>query len=103
MNVVLIATDEGVLLPVQAQPGARKNGLSGVHNGRLKVSCTQAPEKGKANKALIRVLAAALMLNRSQIRLHAGETISSKVFLVSGIEAPQLEQRIAALLPQQEQ
>ena len=35
-----------------------RNGITGEHNGSLQVSVTQAPEKGKANKAIIAVLAA---------------------------------------------
>jgi uncharacterized protein len=90
------AIDEGILLPVQAQPAARSDGITGQHDGRLKVACTQAPEKGKANKALVRILAGALRLKRSQIRLHSGETASKKEFLVTDIAAADLEERIAA-------
>lgn len=98
MDFPLVTTEEGVLLPVSAHPAARKNGIAGVHDGRLKVMCTQAPEKGKANKALIQVLAAELRLKRSQIRLHAGETAAKKVFLIGGIDAADLQQRIRELV-----
>lgn len=94
----LVTTDEGVLLPVQAHPAARRDGITGVHDGRLKVSCTQAPEKGKANKALIKILASALQVKRSQVHLQSGETTSRKVFLITDLPAPELEQRIAAAL-----
>ncbi len=43
---------EGVILPVRAQPGSRRNELRGEQDGMLKVCVTQSPEKGKANKAL---------------------------------------------------
>ncbi len=84
----------GVLLPVQAQPKARKNGLAGIHDGRLKVAVTQAPEKGKANDALVKVLASSLGLCRSQIELFSGATSSKKMFLITGVELPELRQRI---------
>lgn len=90
--------DGGVVLSVQAQPGARRNGVTGVHAGRLKVAVTQAPERGKANKALIEVLAEALGIKRSQISLFAGETDSRKKFLIAGIDAGTVEVRVAALL-----
>jgi len=98
VRIELTRTAEGVLLPVQAQPGARRDGITGEHDGRLKVACTQAPEKGKANKALIKVIAGALQLKRSQIQLHSGETASKKMFLITDIAAADLEQRIAAVL-----
>tara|TARA_R110002095_G_scaffold204153_2_gene186691 strand:+ start:7250 stop:7798 length:549 start_codon:yes stop_codon:yes gene_type:complete len=45
-----------VLLPVRAQPKSSKNQIDGIHDGRLKVCVTQAPEKGKANQALLKVI-----------------------------------------------
>jgi uncharacterized protein (TIGR00251 family) len=96
--VELQPTVGGIILPVQAQPGARKNGVTGVHAGRLKVAVTQAPEKGKANKALIDVLAEALGVKRKAIRLLSGETSSHKKFLVAGVDLPALQRRITALV-----
>ena len=91
-------TPQGVVVPVQAQPGARQNGITGEHAGRLRVAVTQAPEKGKANKALIEVLAAALDLKKSQVALVAGETSSQKKFLVTGVSLPELSRRLALCL-----
>ena len=90
--------DSGIILPVRAQPGAKKNALTGEHAGQLKVSVTQAPEKGKANAAIIEVLADDLSLKRSQIALLSGETSSQKKFLVTGISMPDLQARINAAL-----
>lgn len=89
----------GVLLQVRAQPGARRSGIVGVHAGRLKVTVTAAPEKGKANAALIDTLAEQLQLRRSQVELVAGQTASDKTFFIVGIELAVLADRIAALCP----
>src|SRR5690606_19271494 len=91
-------TSEGVLLPVQAQPKARQNAITGVHAGHLKVSVTQAPEKGKANAAIAKVLSGSLGLRKSQVHLHSGATSSQKRFLVTGLSATELRARIAAVL-----
>ncbi len=91
-------TDEGVLLPVQAQPRARKNVIAGWHAGRLKVSVTQAPEKGKANQALIKLLAKSLGIKRGQIRLVTGETSTQKVFCISEHAPAEVLSRIAAAI-----
>lgn len=88
----------GVILPVQAQPGARKNAIVGEHAGRLKVAVTQAPEKGKANKALIEVLAESLSLRRNQLELLTGETSSQKRFLVTGVSMAELQSRLVTVL-----
>ncbi|MGE3776880.1 MAG: DUF167 domain-containing protein, partial [Pirellulaceae bacterium] len=39
---------QGVVLPVRAHPGARREEVRGEHDGALKVSVAAAPEKGKA-------------------------------------------------------
>jgi uncharacterized protein (TIGR00251 family) len=87
---------DGVILPLQAQPKARKNGVIGLHAGCLKVAVTAAPEKGKANKAIIKVLAEALGVRKSQLSIVAGETSPRKKCRVSEISLDDLRQRIAA-------
>ncbi len=91
--------ERGVLLPVRAQPGARQNGIQGEHAGALKVSVTQAPEKGKANRAIVAVLAKQLMLRKSQIELVSGGTSSQKRFLIAGATVDELQSRITACVP----
>ena len=86
---------EGTILPVRAQPGARRNELRGEQDGAIKVSVTQVAEKGKANKALVAVLCEKLNLRRSQLELIAGETGQQKKFLVRGLTTDELRQRIA--------
>ncbi len=88
----------GVLLPVKAQPGARVNAVRGEQNGALKVAVTQVAEKGKANKAIVEVLAKSLGLKRSQVELASGETSSEKKFVVRDVTVDELAARIAAAL-----
>ena len=80
----------GTVLPVRAQAGARRNEVRGVQDGALKVCVTQAPEKGKANKAIVEVLAKWLGVRKSQIELISGETASQKKFLVREVTADRL-------------
>jgi uncharacterized protein (TIGR00251 family) len=98
--VTLEQRSTGIVLPVRAQPGAKRNGITGEHVGCLKVSVTQAPEKGKANAAIIKVLADDLSLKRSQISLVSGETASQKKFLVTEISIEELAKRITARVKQ---
>jgi uncharacterized protein (TIGR00251 family) len=93
----LQSTPAGVILPVHAQPGARKNAVTGIHAGRLKVAVTQAPDKGKANQALVRLLAELLGVGPAQITLVAGATSRHKKFLVAGIGRADLEKRLVSL------
>lgn len=94
----LVADDDGLLLPLQAHPRAKKNGVVGVHAGRLKVAVTAAPERGKANDAIVKLLAKLLGLKRSQVKLAAGETSREKTLRVTGVDEAALRERINALL-----
>jgi uncharacterized protein (TIGR00251 family) len=87
---------DGIIVPVRAQPGASQNAVRGEQNGMLKVSVTQIAERGKANKAIIDVVAKALGLRRSQVELIAGERQPQKRFLIRDIAAEDLADRITA-------
>jgi uncharacterized protein len=91
-------TDSGIVFSVRAHAGARRNGITGIHDGALKVSVTQAAEKGKANKAIIDLLCDALDLRRAQLELMSGEASPQKRFIVREIDSREFQQRIAELL-----
>ena len=92
----LRVTAHGIVLPVRATPGAKRSGVTGAHDGRLKVSVTQAPDKGKANIAILKLLADLLNLRRADIQLVAGNTSRQKEFLVTGSDPETLLARISA-------
>ncbi len=89
---------EGCILPVRAQPGARKTGVQGEQAGALKLAVNAPPEDGRANKALTELLRDVLGLRRSQVELLSGATGRDKRFLIRGITRSELEQRLAGLL-----
>ena len=89
---------EGTILPVRAHAGARRNEIRGEQAGCLQVSVTQAPEKGKANKAIIAALSDALGIRKSQLELLTGETSSQKRFLVRDVARDELARRIEVAL-----
>jgi uncharacterized protein (TIGR00251 family) len=89
---------EGCVLPVRAQPGARKTRVMGEQAGWLKVAVNAPPEDGRANKALAEVLREALSVKRSQVELLNGQTSRDKRFLIRGLNKPELEARLARLL-----
>jgi uncharacterized protein (TIGR00251 family) len=89
---------EGLILPVRAQPGARKAGVLGEQAGALKVAVTAPPEDGRANKALLEALRELLHLKRSEVELLSGATSREKRFLIRGLARGELEKRLRALL-----
>ena len=89
---------DGCILPVRAQPGARKTGVMGEQAGALKVAVTAPADQGRANKALVETLREALDLKRSQVTLLSGETSREKRFLIRGLTPEELTRRVASLV-----
>jgi uncharacterized protein (TIGR00251 family) len=87
-------TPEGTVLKVKVSAGARRNAIGGVHAGRLRVSVTTAPEKGKANRTVIALLAAALGIAPRDLQLISGELTPHKQFLVRGQSANEVRGRL---------
>jgi hypothetical protein len=87
----------GVLVKVRAAPGASRDGVAGLHGNALKVRVTAPPERGKANAAIARVLAEALGVRASTVRVHRGEASRDKWVLVEGLDLADLRARLAAL------
>lgn len=93
----MIALEEhpqGVVVPVKAQPGARRSGLAGEHAGSLKMQVTQAPEDGKATEAVRDLLANVLHVKHSQVKLLSGSTSRQKRFLVAGLSLAEIAKRL---------
>ena len=80
---------EAVLLHVRVQPKARANAVKGWHGAALRVSVTAAPEDGKANRAVIKLLAETFDVAPSSINLVRGATSRDKWFrLPQGVKIP---------------
>lgn len=88
----------GTVLPVRVHAGARQNALLGERRGMLRVAVTAAPEKGKANRAVIELLSDAFGLAKSNIELLTGETSRQKRFLFVGARPDSIRNAIATSL-----
>ena len=87
---------DGCALSVRVHPGARKNGVTGIHADALRIGLTAPPVGGKANEALIAFLAEALRLPRARITIVAGLTSRAKIIRITGKSATEVA---AALFP----
>jgi uncharacterized protein len=81
---------DGCTLSVRVHPGARKNGVTGVHGNSAKIALTAPPIDGKANEALIAFLAEALRLPRARVSLVSGATSRSKILRITGKSAAEV-------------
>ncbi len=75
-------------------PGARRNELSGVADGRLRVRLAAPPVEGRANEALVRYLAEALGVRRDQVSVVAGGRSRRKLVHLSGVTLPEARRRL---------
>ena len=82
-------TDSGVRLAVRLTPRAGRNAVSGSVDladggAALKAGVTAAPEAGKANAALIALLAKTLKIPKGAIEIVQGATDRNKLLDISG-------------------
>jgi hypothetical protein len=84
--IELTVEDGGVLVPVRAVPGASRTCIVGELDGRLKVTVAAPPEKGKANKAIVSLLADAVGVSRRDVRVVAGLTHTLKTIRIDRAE-----------------
>ncbi len=92
--VHLVADGSAVLIPVKVVPGASRDALVGALGGRLKVRVAAPPEGGRANAALVALLAERLGLRRTALSVIVGAASPEKVIRAEGIEAQEAARRL---------
>ena len=80
----------GIEFEVIAKPKSRKEGIAGVHDGALRIAITAAPEKGRANDAIVKVLSELLHVPAKSISIVSGQTSRRKRIRIDGVEADAL-------------
>jgi uncharacterized protein (TIGR00251 family) len=79
-------------LKVRVSPGARRPGISGRHGDAWKVRVAEPPEDGRANEAVLRLLAETLGVPRARVTLVSGHSSRDKIVVLDGVEQKQTEQ-----------
>jgi len=75
----LVETRRGVRLRLRVRAGGRANAIVGFHGGALKLTVTPPPERGKANRAVIALLAKRLGLAAGAVEIVSGAGSPDKV------------------------
>ncbi len=82
-------------ITVIAHPGSRKDSIELDDDGTtLIVHVTAPPEKGKANKAIVKLLAKQIGVGTTKIAIIRGSTSSTKMLRIEGIDGVQLKQSL---------
>jgi hypothetical protein len=80
----------GVEITVKVVPGSSRDRIVGVLGDALKIQVAAPPEKGRANQAVIKLLAEALNASSKDVEVIAGETSPRKVIRVRGASVEQV-------------
>jgi uncharacterized protein len=82
-------------LRLRVSPGATSSRVVGRHGDGWKVRVAPAPENGKANDAVVALLARTLGVARTEVTIVSGHTSRDKTVALEGIDPDETERRLA--------
>jgi uncharacterized protein (TIGR00251 family) len=82
-------------LRLRVAPGASRPGVVGRHGDAWKIRVRAAPERGRANDAVLELLAQTLAVPRANVTLVSGGGSRNKIVELAGIEPDEIERRLA--------
>ena len=86
-------------IAVRVHPGARRDALvDRLANGEWKVAVSAPPEDGRANAAVVELVAELLGVKRGQVVVARGASSRAKTIEITGLETGEAERRLAAAL-----
>jgi len=90
-------TAESTRLKLRVSPGAGRTAFVGRHGDAWMVRVTEAPERGRANEAVLRLLAETLSLPRTALTLVSGHGGREKIVELTGMGPALIERRLASV------
>ena len=94
----LIEGSEGCTLNVRVQPRASRNRVGEYRDGALRVSVTAPPQDGRANIALLELLADSLGVAKSRLRIARGHASREKQVVVDGLAVEEAQRRLGTVV-----
>lgn len=82
-------------LSVRVSPGAARSVVVGRHGAGWKLRVAAPPEGGKANDAVVRLLADTLALPARDVAIVSGLSSRDKTVALAGIRPEEIERRLA--------
>jgi uncharacterized protein (TIGR00251 family) len=81
---------------LRVSPGANSAHVVGRHGEAWKVRVAAPAEGGRANEAVVRLLAETLSIPREDVTLVSGLGARDKIVQLTGLDATQIEQRLSS-------
>jgi uncharacterized protein (TIGR00251 family) len=85
------------MLQVKVVPGARRDEVAGKYGEGIKVRVSAPPEAGKANAAVVEVVAGLFGVKASAVRIVRGQTNPRKTVSIDGVDQAQVDRMVAEL------
>jgi uncharacterized protein (TIGR00251 family) len=85
-------------LTLRVAPGAASTAVVGRHGDGWKVRVAAAPEHGKANAAVVRLLADVLQVPERDVSIVSGHGSRTKTVALCGIADDEVDRRLAGAL-----
>lgn len=86
--------DGSVELSVRVSTRSGRPGIDGAHDGALRVRVGAAPSGGKANREVVRTIAAAAGVPPSSVTVVRGATARVKTLAIAGLTADDVAKRL---------
>jgi len=83
-------------LRVRVSPGSGRAAVVGRHGDAWKLRVTEAPERGRANEAVVRLLSEVLAVPRGAVTLVSGHGGRDKIVELAGLGPGLVERRLAS-------
>ena len=83
-------------LRLRVSPGAARSAIVGRHGEGWKVRVTAPAEGGKANEAVLRLVAAAASVPRRSVRVVSGHASRDKIIELDGVGQDETERRLTS-------
>ncbi len=83
-------------ISIRVTPSASRDAVIGWQGDVLRLRVAAPAQRGKANEAVLRLLAAALGIERQRLRIVRGQTSRHKLVSVDGLDDAEIRARVGS-------
>lgn len=79
-----LRNENRLTLQVTVQPGAKRSDIAGLHGDRLKIRLNSPALEGRANQALVKLIAQLFQVPKRQVVILRGDKSRQKTLCITG-------------------
>ncbi|GAA5510356.1 DUF167 domain-containing protein [Novipirellula caenicola] len=96
--IVIKQHDDRCTIDVHVTPKAKQASIGGCHDAALRIAVTAPADKGKANKAVEKSIAAIFGVAKSNVEVVRGSTSRRKTVSIAGVSESEVRKKLDPLL-----